>query len=101
MYAITFDLTVKDLKVHYGDPYNGAYDEIRKELEVFGFKNIQGSVYITDGSQESLTKLYKAMNRLSNIPWFKQSVRDIRAFKVEDYSDFTTIVKGNGGDGIL
>ena len=33
------------------------------------------------------------INKLSNIPWFKKSVRDIRAFKVEDWSDFTTIVK--------
>ena len=25
--------------------------------------------------------------------WFKASVRDIRAFKVENWSDFTAIVK--------
>ena len=28
-----------------------------------------------------------------DIEWFKNSVRDIRAFKVEDWSDFTAIVK--------
>ena len=26
-------------------------------------------------------------------PWFRKSVRDIRAYKVEDWSDFTQIVK--------
>jgi len=41
-----------------------------------------------------LTLVYKAINKLSNIDWFKKSVRDIRAFKVEDWSDFTDIVKG-------
>jgi virulence-associated protein VapD len=25
--------------------------------------------------------------------WFKKSVRDIRAFRVEDWSDFTTLIK--------
>ena len=32
-------------------------------------------------------------NKLSSIIWFKNSVRDIRVFKVEDWSDFTEIVK--------
>lgn len=32
-------------------------------------------------------------NALSEIDWFKKSVRDIRAFKVEDWSDFTDIIK--------
>lgn len=29
MYAIAFDLKIDELKKAYGDPYNGAYDEIR------------------------------------------------------------------------
>lgn len=37
--------------------------------------------------------MFKAINKLSKIDWFKKSVRDIRAFKVEDWSDFTEIVK--------
>ena len=45
--------------------------------------------------ENTLTTVYKAINRLSAIDWFKKSVRDIRAFKVEDWSDFTDIVKGN------
>lgn len=94
MYAIAFDLKIDDLKKHYGEPYNGAYDEIRQELETLGFEWTQGSVYINSDTNNSLTTVYKAINRLSQINWFKQSVRDIRAFKVEDWSDFTDIVKG-------
>ncbi|WP_293712804.1 hypothetical protein [uncultured Parabacteroides sp.] len=30
---------------------------------------------------------------LAGIEWFRKSVRDIRAFKVEDWSDFTDIIK--------
>ncbi|MDE7426122.1 MAG: virulence protein [Lachnospiraceae bacterium] len=93
MYAIAFDLKIDDLKKNYGDPYNGAYDEIRQELEVLGFEWTQGSVYINSDNANSLTTVYKAINRLSQIGWFKKSVRDIRAFKVEDWSDFTEIVK--------
>lgn len=47
-----------------------------------------------DGTN-TLTTVYKAINKLFKIDWFTKSVRDIRAFKIEDWSDFTEIVKGN------
>ena len=93
MYAIAFDFKIDDLKKHYGEPYNKAYDEIRQELEVVGFEWSQGSVYISNAKENNLTNVYKAINVLSKITWFKNSVRDLRAFKVEDWSDFTEIVK--------
>ena len=93
MYAIAFDLKIDDLKKEYGEPYNRAYDEIRQELELLGFEWTQGSVYINYSTKDTLTTVYRAINRLSQITWFKKSVRDIRAFKVEDWSDFTEIVK--------
>lgn len=95
MYAIAFDLKVDDLRKYYGEPYNSAYDEVRRELEDLGFEWTQGSVYMSTNEKDSLTSVYKAINKLSKIDWFKKSVRDIRAFKVEDWSDFTDIVKDN------
>lgn len=94
MYAIAFELKVDTLKHEYGEPYNRAYDEIRQELEKLGFEWTQGSVYINHNEKDSLTTVYKAINKLSRINWFRESVRDIRAFKVEDWSDFTDVVKG-------
>ncbi len=93
MYAIAFDLEISELKIHYGDPYNNAYYEIQKELKAVGFDWAQGSVYLSTNSENNLATVYRAINTLSKIPWFQKSVRDIRAFKVEDWSDFTTIVK--------
>ncbi|RRD65713.1 virulence protein [Fretibacterium sp. OH1220_COT-178] len=94
MYAIAFDLEVAELKKHYGEPYNGAYQEINKELKKVGFDWTQGSIYLSEEGGNNLTAVYKAINALSRIEWFRNSVRDIRAFKVEDWSDFTDIVKG-------
>ena len=94
MFALAFDLKIDDLKREYGDPYNRAYDEIRQELEHLGFEWTQGNVYVSKSEKDTLTTVYKAINKLSTIDWFKKSVRDIRAFKVEDWSDFTDIVKG-------
>jgi virulence-associated protein VapD len=35
-----------------------------------------------------------AMNALKALHWFPASVRDIRAFRVEQWSDFTGFMKG-------
>lgn len=86
MYAIAFDLIISELKKHYKDPYNNAYAEVKKILEENGFFWIQGSTYATEGN---LKVLFRAIQSLKKLRWFCLSVRDIRAFKIEDYSDFT------------
>ncbi|WP_120946256.1 endoribonuclease VapD [Helicobacter labacensis] len=93
MYALAFDLKIENLKQEYGTPYNKAYDDVRQELEALGFKWTQGSLYISP-EKNALAVVYRAIAKLSSIEWFKKSVRDIRAFKVEDFSDFTPIVTG-------
>lgn len=93
MYAIAFDLKIDVLKETYGEPYNRAYAEIQRELEELGFVWAQGSLYLTDSSNE-LVAVFNAIERLRGIDWFRESVRDIRAFKVESWSDFTETVKG-------
>jgi virulence-associated protein VapD len=91
MFAIAFDMVVASLKEHYGEPYNNAYFEIRTVLRQYEFYNTQGSVYLTP--KGNMANLYCAIEALKQIGWFKKSVRDIRAFKVEDWSDFTDVVK--------
>jgi virulence-associated protein VapD len=96
MYALSFDMEVAKLKEHYGEPYNKAYDEIRVVMGELGFDWAQGSLYIAKSEKNTLTSVYKVINKLSSILWFKESVKDIRAFKVEDWSDFTEVVKFKG-----
>ena len=93
MFAISFDMVISDLKLHYGEPYNPANFEIKVLLEQLGFEWIQGSTYLTQSND--LGTLYKAIVELSKIEWFKKSVRDIRGFKVENLSNFTEIVKNS------
>lgn len=92
MFAIAFDMLISDLKKNYGKSYNNAYFEIRMILRRYGFYNTQGSVYLS--ANNDMANLYMAIEALKNTPWFKDSVRDIRAFKVEDWSDFTPVFKG-------
>jgi len=94
MYAVSFDMEISKLKENYWEPYNWAYDEIRKTMDNLWFNWVQWSLYLAREDYNSLTTVYKTIDKLKNIKWFKNSVRDIRAFKVEDWSDFTEIVKG-------
>ena len=84
-------MVVADLKEHYGEPYNNAYFEIKNVLREYEFFNTQGSVYLSKTGD--MANLYRAIEALKKIDWFKKSVRDIRAFKVEDWSDFTAVIK--------
>lgn len=91
MFAISFDMVIADLKEHYGEPYNNAYFEIREILKSNGFEWVQGSTYLT--KSDDLSKMFSAIQTLSKIDWFKNSVRDIRGYKVENWSNFTDLVK--------
>lgn len=91
MFAIAFDMVVSDLKENYGESYNNAYYDIGKVLRKYGFDNAQGSVYLTQNND--MANLYRAIEALKSIDWFRNSVRDIRAFRVEDWSNFTSLFK--------
>ena len=90
MYAIAFDLIISELKKHYKDPYYNAYTEVKRTLKKNDFYWIQGSTYAT---QKDLTAVYRAIDSLNKIDWFRKSVRDIRVFRIEDWSDFTQVFK--------
>ena len=91
MFAIAFDLNISDLRANYNDPYNNAYFEIKSLLRQFDFYNTQGSVYLTQSND--MSTLFRALNALKGIQWFRKSVRDIRAFRVDDWSDFNQFFK--------
>ena len=92
MYAIAFDMVIADLKEHYAEPYHNAYAEVKKVLSKYDFHWVQGSTYASQGN--NLLSITQAMNELKQIDWFCKSIRDIRAFRVEDWSDFTNLFKG-------
>ena len=91
MYAVAFDMSISDLEKHYGTPYNNAYFEIATILYKYSFYRIQGSTYVTE--DKNMGNLMLAVDALAYTEWFAKSVRDIRAFKIEDWSDLTETVK--------
>jgi virulence-associated protein VapD len=91
MYAVAFDLTVGDTEKYHPKGVSQAYTEIGAVLAEHGFLRVQGSLYVTDS--EDMANLFRAIQSLRARAWFPKSVRDIRAFRVEQWSDFTTVVK--------
>lgn len=92
MFAISFDLTVADTELNHPKGVTQAYAEIGAILGDHGFRRIQGSLYVTES--EDMAKLFMAIQTLRSKAWFPKSVRDIRAFRIEQWSDFTAVVKG-------
>ncbi|MFZ7324618.1 virulence factor [Avibacterium avium] len=91
MYAISFDLVVADTEEHHPKGVSQAYLDIGSTLRKFGFERIQGSLYTNNN--ENMANLFQAMNALKAMEWFPKSIRDIRAFRIEQWSDFTPTMK--------
>jgi virulence-associated protein VapD len=91
MFAIAFDLVVAKTAENHPKSVSQAYADIGAVLAGFAFDRVQGSLYITN--RDDLANLFSAILALKALPWLPDSVRDIRAFKVEHWSDFTSIVK--------
>lgn len=91
MFAISFDMDIATLEANYGTPYNPAYYEIKRLMKSDGFLWFQGSTYMTESND--LSSVFKAILDLKKLDWFRLSVRDIRGYRVEDWSNFTALLK--------
>ena len=88
-----FDLIVADATEHHPRGVSAAYSDIGSILRKFDFDRIQGSVYVTE--KDDMANLFAALLALKALDWFPKAVRDIRGFKIENWSDFTPIIKGD------
>jgi virulence-associated protein VapD len=91
MYAVSFDLVVADTEQHHPKGVTRAHTEIGAVLVEHGFRRVQGSLYVTEN--EDMANLFLVIQALRARAWFPKSVRDIRAFRIEQWSDFTPVVK--------
>ncbi|MFU2048632.1 virulence factor [Avibacterium gallinarum] len=91
MYAISFDLVVADTEEHHPKGVSQVHSDTGSTLRKFGFERIQGSLYTNNN--ENMANLFQAMNALKAMEWFPKSIRDIRAFRIEQWSDFTPTMK--------
>jgi virulence-associated protein VapD len=92
VYAVAFDLVVADTQRYHPKSVAQAYSDIGTVLGARGFSRVQGSLYVTEN--EDMANLFLAMQDLRSLIWIPLSVRDIRAFRIEQWSDFTPVIKG-------
>ena len=88
---MAFDLIVSETNKYHPKGVSQAYNDIANTLAIFGFTWVQGSLYVN--SNEDMSNLFEVILELKSLSWFPKAVRDIRAFRVEQWSDFTKIVK--------
>jgi virulence-associated protein VapD len=91
MFAVAFDLVVAETEKHHPKSVPQAYTDIGSTLAEFDFNRVQGSLYVCEN--EDMANLFRAITKLKALHWFPDSVRDIRAFRVEQWSDFTSMIK--------
>jgi virulence-associated protein VapD len=95
VYAITFDLDTDTLQQAYpSESWCNAYMDIRRVLIEEGFDWQQGSVYFGNPKHVDAVKCVLAAQRLAReLPWFGESVRDIRMLRIEENSDLGAAIE--------
>ncbi len=96
VYAIAFDMDIDQLRLHYGDPYNNAYLEIRRVLEGHQFRWQQGSVYYGGPEVTAATVMVAVIDLAARLPWFA-AVRDIRMLRIEELNDLMPVIRRVAG----
>ncbi len=97
VYAIAFDMDIEQLRLHFGDPYNNAYLEIRRVLEGHGFQWQQGSVYFGGPAVTAASVMVAVIDLTTRLSWFAASVRDIRMLRIEELNDLMPVVQRVAG----
>src|SRR5215218_4642112 len=97
VYAIAFDMDIEQLRIHYGDPYNNAYLEIRRVLEGHQFQWPQGSVYFGGPSVTAASVMVAVIDLTTQLPWFAAAVRDVRMLRIEELNDLMPVVQRVAG----
>lgn len=94
MYAIAFDLDVKQLQQHYHVPsYENAYGDLARFLQQRGFSHQQGSVYFGDPETvDAVACMLAVFDLTQEYSWFAPAVRDIRMLRIEANNDLNPIV---------
>lgn len=91
MFAISFDLDVAQARERHPRGSRQAYRDIELTLGRFGFERVQWSVYAAN--HEDLAELFRAIDALRAFDWFRSSVNDLRAFRMEQGANFTDVIR--------
>lgn len=89
-YAIILDFDKTNLSL----PYDEALSNIHNVMDQFQFKTLTNNIYVCTSSKNQLSLLYMLVQELSKITWLKTSLISLKAFKMDNISDFTDIIKG-------
>lgn len=92
---IVFDLDTKTLEKHYHNAsWNNGYKDIQRVLKRHGFKNIQGTVYLSEpGIREAHGTL--ALQEVAlRYPWFTKAAGNVQFYALAADFNASFIVEG-------
>ena len=91
MFVIAFDLDTERVSRNHRKGSRRAYTDIMVIVEQYGFKRIQGSTYAAP--HEDHGQMFLALTALRELEWFGPSLHNIRVFRMEQGTDFTSIMR--------
>lgn len=92
MFGIAFDLDYAAVQAVHPKGVPQAYKDIERTLEAHGCRRVQQSLSVRDDND--FRDLFAAVEASKALPWLPQALADLRAFRLENWSDMTASIKG-------
>lgn len=93
MYAVYYEIDLEILSKTYKKSYELALDELNKIFVNNGFVKKNEKIWILSDPYDSIAWCFNLISELKKVNWFKQSVKDIAVFRLDDFSNFTEVFK--------
>lgn len=90
MFAISFEINAKKLEEDYVKEFSQVYIDINSTLNSYGFNKVHNNLYICE--KDDLVNLYDVITELKELKLFSALVKDVKVFKAELWSDFTSFM---------
>lgn len=94
MYGITYDLDTHVLEDELGIKRKVANGQIDQILESVGYVRFKYGTYVCQSPQvPEILVVHNTITALKELPWASMAIKNLVAFKIEDWGDITSCLK--------
>ena len=94
MYGITYDLDVHVLEDELGIKHKAANEQIEQILENVGYTRFKYGTHVCQNPRvPEILVVHDTITALKGLPWAGIAIKNLVAFKVEDWGDITSCLK--------
>lgn len=94
MYGITYDIDERALEEKASISQSEAEAQIESALSSIGYERFKSDIFVCPNPNgPEIVIVHDTITTLNGIPWAKDAVKNLVAFRIEDWGDITNCLK--------